>query len=103
MEYDLTSRIYKISSRIPKGKVATYGQIAFLAGNPRAARAVGWALRRLPENSPIPWHRIINGQGRSSFQSEDKRKLQFALLQAEGVGFNSDGVIDLNRYLWNGR
>ena len=98
----LYERIYEISKRIPKGKVLTYGQLAALAGNPHAARAVGWALSNLPPDSGIPWHRVLNRHGRSSFPSRTKRKLQQALLEAEGIQFDNTGKLDLDRYMWNG-
>jgi methylated-DNA-protein-cysteine methyltransferase-like protein len=95
--------IYKIILKIPKGKVATYGQIAALSGNPGAARTVGWALNNLKEGSLVPWHRVINAKGSSSFPLQSKRRLQQALLEAEGVVFNLAGKVDLGQYQWNGR
>ena len=98
----LYERIYEISKRIPKGKVLTYGQLAALAGNPHAARAVGWALSSLPPDSGIPWHRVLNRHGRSSFPSQSKRRLQRALLEAEGIQFDATGKLELASYLWKG-
>ncbi len=102
MSSQLFHRIYEIVLRIPKGKVATYGQIARLAGNNRAARTVGWVLHALPDESPAPWHRVINRSGRSSFPEAAKRSLQRALLEQEGVVFDENGVVDLAVFQWDG-
>ena len=103
MASDFFERIYEIIQKIPKGKVATYGQVAALAGKPRAARAVGWALNNTPTEVDLPWQRVINASGRSSFDEEAKRKLQQALLKAEGVKFDKSGKVDLGKFQWNGR
>lgn len=100
----MTSRfekIYQIIKRIPKGKVATYGQIAAMAGIPRGARTVGWALAILQDDT-VPWHRVINAQGRSSFPETAKRKLQQSLLEAEGVVFNVNAQVELELFQWDG-
>ncbi len=96
----LFQKIHKIISQIPKGKVATYGHIAVLAGNPRAARTVGWVLNS-SKSDELPWHRVINAQGRSSFPDRNKRMLQQSMLEAEGIIFNNEKV-DLDIFLWNG-
>ncbi|MEX2444215.1 MAG: methylated-DNA--[protein]-cysteine S-methyltransferase [Alkalispirochaeta sp.] len=98
----LSHRIERIIREIPRGTVATYGQIAALAGNPRAARAVVWALRRKGAAAPLPWHRVINSHGSISLPPGDGFEVQRALLQDEGVSVDPDGGVDLNRYLWNG-
>jgi len=98
MQSPLFRKIYEIILRIPKGKVATYGQIAALAGNPRAARVVGWVLHSTSDDA-LPWHRVINAQGQSSFPVESKRNLQQALLEAEGISFGANGV-DLDLFRW---
>lgn len=95
-------KIYEIIERIPTGKVSTYGQIATLAGNPRAARTVGWALASLRDGRKVPWHRVINSRGSSSFPDEAKRNLQQALLEQEGVVFDRNGRVDLEKFLWRG-
>ena len=95
-------KIYDIIERIPVGKVATYGQIAALAGNPRAARTVGWALGSLKGSRKLPWHRVINSHGSSSFPDEAKRKLQQTLLEQEGIVFDRNGRVDLGKFLWRG-
>lgn len=96
------AHIYAVVRRIPRGRVATYGQVARLAGMPRQARQVGYALNRLPEDSGVPWHRVINAQGEISARAiPDDARLQRILLSAEGVRFNPAGRIALDRYLWN--
>jgi len=98
------ARIYAAVKKIPRGKVATYGQIAALAGMPRHARQAGYALAATPENVKIPWHRVINAQGRISLRlrhwdsgSDDLQKI---LLEAEGVEFDSSGKISLKKFQW---
>ncbi|MFO0812169.1 MAG: MGMT family protein [Gemmatales bacterium] len=95
------SRIYAAIRRIPKGRVATYGQIAELAGLPRQARLVGYALFQHDEND-LPWHRVVNAQGTisSSPARQQADQLQRVLLEAEGVVFSNRGRIDLKRYRW---
>lgn len=94
-------KIYEAVGRIPKGKVASYGQIAALAGNPRAARAVGNALHINPFPGVIPCHRVVNSTGRLSpafaFGGEDKQR---ALLESEGIEFLDSGYVDLKKCLW---
>lgn len=93
-------RIYNLVRQVPVGKVATYGNIARWLGWPRGARTVGWALRAAPAGSGIPWHRIVNAQGRISLTDDDDR--QRRLLEAEGVVFDTSGRIDLGIYGWTG-
>lgn len=97
-------RIWAVVKRIPRGRVATYGQIAALAGMPRHARQAGYALAALPENVKLPWHRVINAQGRVSLRlrhwdsgSDDLQKI---LLEAEGVIFGTGGKVDLKKFQW---
>ena len=96
-------KIYTVVKQIPKGKVATYGLVATLAGNPRWSRVVGYALDVNPEPLIIPCHRVVNREGRVApafaFGGED---VQRALLENEGIIFNKDGSIDLKKYCWNG-
>lgn len=95
--------VYRAVQRIPKGRVATYGQVALLAGYPRAARAVGGALHHNPLPGVIPCHRVVNAQGRLApafaFGGEDAQR---RMLEAEGVTVQ-EGRVDLCRYGWNGR
>ena len=102
MPSNLFNKIHEIILKIPKGKVATYGQVAALAGNPRAARTVGWALNSYPKSPELPWQRVINAGGKSSFPSEGKRKLQQALLEAEGIMFEN-GQVNLDVFQWDGK
>lgn len=92
-------RIYEAVKTIPEGKVATYGQVAMLAGNPHWARVVGYALHVNPDPSTIKCHRVVNREGRTSkafaFGGED---IQRRLLESEGIVFEEDGTVDLNKY-----
>lgn len=93
--------IYAVVERIPYGRVATYGQIAALAGHPGQARQVGYALHALPEGSPLPWHRVVNARGEVSLRSEAGwEHYQRHLLAEEGVAFDLRGRIDLARFRW---
>lgn len=95
---------YAVVRRIPNGRVATYGQIAALAGHPRHARQVGYALHALPEGSDVPWHRVINARGEVSVRSESGGDHgQRGRLEAEGVVFDEHGRVDLARYRWRPR
>ena len=96
---------YRVVRRIPKGRVATYGQVADLAGYPRHARQVGYALHALRGAAKkIPWQRVINARGEVSQRSSpDGDRLQRALLESEGVVFGANGRIDLERYGWRPR
>ncbi|WP_426347225.1 MGMT family protein [Cronobacter universalis] len=92
-------RIYQIVAAIPEGCVTTYGEVARLAGSPRAARQVGGVLKRLPEGSRLPWHRVVNRRGEISLTGPDLQRQRQALL-AEGVQVSGKGEIDLARYGW---
>lgn len=94
-------RIYAVARRIPEGRVATYGQIAALAGLPGHARQVGYALHSLPEGTDVPWQRIINARGEVSLRSEPGYEhYQRHLLEEEGVVFDSRGRVSLKLYRW---
>jgi len=86
--------------KIPRGKVATYGQIAALAGNPRAARQVAWVLHSASDKEKLPWQRVINSQGGISLPRYGGYELQRALLVKEGVKFDAADRIDLVRFQW---
>lgn len=92
--------IYASVLQIPAGKVATYGDIAAMAGMPNHARMVGYALYNLVEDSPVPWQRIVNSQGVCSVgKARPGRDVeQRKLLEAEGVAFKANGRVDLKRY-----
>ena len=88
---------------IPKGQVATYGQIAEIVSHRRAARTVGWALNALQEGTDVPWHRVINARGQISTRYRDQAAtVQRHLLEQEGVTFDEQGQTDLDAYQWEG-
>ena len=92
-------RIYDVVCKIPKGRVATYRQVALLAGNPRWARVVGYALHNNPAPGKIPCHRVVNREGRVAegfaFGGGERQR---ELLRAEGIEFLPDGSVDLKKY-----
>ena len=93
-------KIYSVVNQIPYGHIATYGQVAGLAGIPRQARQVGYALSHLTDDK-IPWHRVINARGEISGRSNpDYARLQRILLEEEGITFSPDGRTSLTRFLW---
>ncbi len=97
-------QIYAVVERIPRGRVATYGQIAALAGAPNHARVVGYALTAMPEESDLPWHRVINAKGQVSTRSAPGwENYQRRLLEAEGVVFDAGGTVALERFRWRPR
>ena len=92
--------IWETVRQIPRGKVATYGQVASEAGFPRQPRMVGYALHALPPRSGVPWHRVINAQGRVSFPKNSAAyRKQRQLLRAEGILFHGESL-DLERFGW---
>ena len=94
-------RIWQVIAMIPQGKVSTYGDIAKHAGLARAARRVGTALRGLPEDTRIPWHRVINSQGRISLpEGSASQYRQRERLESEGVVFKANKSVDLKKYRW---
>lgn len=93
-------RVIAIVKDIPEGKVATYGQIAALAGNARGARQVVRALHASSRNEGLPWHRVINAKGRISLEPGRGYELQKAMLMREGVEVGRDGCIDLAQHQW---
>ncbi|MFV8818290.1 MGMT family protein [Haliea sp. E17] len=96
---DNDERIWQVVALIPEGKVATYGDVAAQAGLPGAARRVGAALKKLPEGTKIPWHRVINAGGRISLPpGSDSYRRQLELLRAEGITLRESGAIDLRRH-----
>ena len=103
MSQSFFEQIYEAVRRIPPGKVATYGQIARLLGKPRAARTVGWALHSIPEDSDVPWQRVVNDKGTISLDRRGPGEaIQRAILESEGVIFDEQGRIDLDAYGWGG-
>ncbi len=100
------TKIYRVVARIPPGRVATYGQVAVLAGVPGQARLVGYALHALDEGNRLPWHRVINAQGRISPRSGSDvpmHVVQRRRLERERVTFDDAGRIPLERFRWKGR
>jgi methylated-DNA-protein-cysteine methyltransferase-like protein len=102
-------QVYTVVRRIPRGKVTSYGRIAQMLGRPNAARAVGYALSALRDNrdneeyANIPWHRVINSQGRISIKNREySAQKQAALLREEGVVVSQELRIDLDEFLWEG-
>lgn len=99
-----SEKVYRVVRQVPKGKVATYGQIAVLAGSPLAARAVGSVLHHNPDPKKIPCHRVVNAKGRLApnygfgKSAEQKRKLL-----AEGVNFKNEERVVLKNHLWGGK
>ena len=98
------SRIYRVVRRVPRGRVATYGQVADLAGLPGHARQVGYALHGLQSGNDVPWHRVINARGEISRRSVPGPELtQRMLLEREGVRLDRRGRVDLARFSWRPR
>lgn len=95
----LSARIIGLIGRIPRGKVASYGQIAALAGAPNGARQVARLLHSSSGKHRLPWHRVVNSQGRISLPPGGGLELQKKLLEAEGIRFE-EGRIDVNRFGW---
>ena len=94
------ARIYEVVRRIPRGRVATYGQVAELAGMPGHARQVGYALHALPESTAVPWHRVLNARGTLSLRRSAGQITQRIRLEREGVRFDAGGRLQLERLRW---
>lgn len=96
--------VYRVVRRIPRGKVATYGQVAAILGQPRGARAVGMALGALQgrDLDGVPWQRVVNAAGRCSHRDGFWAGYQQELLQEEGVVFDRRGHLDFDRFRWRG-
>lgn len=96
-------QVYRLVRQVPRGRVTSYGAIARMLGYSHAARTVGWALHSLPEDSGVPWHRVINSQGRISTSCrEHDADTQQTLLEAEGIEFDEQGIVDWERFGWAG-
>ncbi|MFX1364447.1 MAG: MGMT family protein [Promethearchaeota archaeon] len=100
MPSDFTERIIKIIKNIPKGKILTYGFIAKMAGNPKAARQVSWILHSSSKKYNLPWHRVISSKGIISLKSFEDRTYQKNLLEKEGIIVTDQFRVDLKKYLW---
>ncbi|MCA2015614.1 MGMT family protein [Vibrio tritonius] len=94
------AQIFYVIDRIPEGSITTYGEVARMAGFPGYARHVGKALSQLPEGSKLPWHRVVNSQGRISLKGDDLLR-QKRKLTAEGIEVSQEGKIKLRQYRWN--
>jgi len=92
-----TEKVIAILKKVPQGKVATYGQIAYLSGNRRAARHISRILYSMSERHQLPWHRIINAQGKIVSPNSEN---QIKLLMAEGVAVNENNHVDLKIHQW---
>jgi methylated-DNA-protein-cysteine methyltransferase related protein len=97
------ARYYDVVRRIPRGRVATYGQVAAEAGSPGHARQAGYAMAACPQDADVPWHRVINARGEISRRAGERafERIQRALLEAEGVRFDRRDRVDLDRFGWN--
>jgi methylated-DNA-protein-cysteine methyltransferase-like protein len=98
----LDEQIYRVVCLIPEGKVATYGQIAKLAGLEGRARRVGYALRTLGDARQVPWHRVVNARGQISRRGREgaSEQTQYLRLRAEGIQFRRNGRLSLSAYSW---
>jgi methylated-DNA-protein-cysteine methyltransferase-like protein len=97
------ARIYAVVRRVPRGRVATYGQVARLAGLPNGARQAGYALHALPAHSAVPWHRVVSAAGRITLRDVAGAVTQRLLLEREGVRFDAGGRVELMRFRWKAR
>ncbi len=95
------SKAKEIIRQIPEGRVATYGQIAAMAGHPLGARQVAWILHSSSDVDNLPWHRVVNRLGRISLKQNNGYEQQKALLESEGIVFSADETIDFERYFWS--
>ncbi|PSL31636.1 methylated-DNA-protein-cysteine methyltransferase-like protein [Planomicrobium soli] len=96
-----TEKALQVIQNVPAGKVMTYGQVARCAGSPRGARQIARLLHSMSEKHGLPWHRIVNSQGKLVLADEEARHLQRTLLEQEGVEINRSGLIDLEMYRHN--
>lgn len=98
---EFSQQVIAAIKKIPKGKVATYKQIAALAGRPHAVRAIAWILHSSSKAHKLPWQRVLNAQGKISFPAGSAHfKKQKSLLKKEGIVFLESGRIDLAKYQW---
>jgi len=96
-----TEKVIDIIQNIPKGRVMTYGQIAWLAGSHRAARQVVRILHSMSRKHHLPWHRVINAKGQIAFQNHESYNEQMTALEIEGVEVGINGNVDLSKYQWH--
>ena len=96
------SQVYEIVAKIPAGSVATYGQVALMAGKPYGARQVGYAMNAAPADRALPCHRVVNKRGELA-PDHIFGGVQRIMLETEGITFLPDGKIDLEKHLWDGK
>jgi len=96
-----TKKVKSLLRQVPAGSVASYGLIAALAGNPRAARQVAWILHSSSSRDHLPWHRVVNRMGKISLKPFGGYEIQKQLLLQEGIVFDENDVINLDRFLWH--
>lgn len=101
MENQFHIDVIEIIRQIPEGMVATYGQIAVMAGNPRGARQVVRVLHSSSDKHDLPWHRVVNRLGQISLPKGSGYELQKSMLEAEGIEFNRDDKIDMQNFRWS--
>ncbi|MBL7665242.1 MAG: MGMT family protein [Bacteriovoracaceae bacterium] len=98
---DFTKNVIRLIKRIPKGKVATYGQLAKLAGKPQGSRGVAWILHSSSHTQALPWHRVVNSKGCISFPAETESFIkQKARLERERIKFDNKDKISLKKFQW---
>lgn len=100
METEIYKDIIAVLKQIPKGKVSTYGRIAIMAGYKNGARQVAWFLHNSSKKERLPWHRVLNSQGKIALNSPEDQLKQLSLLMSEGIEVNEHGRVDFNTYLW---
>jgi len=103
MPTQFSEDVIRVLKSIPRGTVVTYGQVAALSGSPRAARQVVRLLNTYSSSEELPWHRVINKQGRISLKRGNGYELQKSLLMKEGVKFDSNDQVDLEAFAWQPR
>lgn len=103
MTNTFNQQVIALIKNILRGKVATYGQIAAMVGNPRGARQVVRTLHSSSLKEKLPWHRVVNAKGQISLKPGSGYEQQKAILENEGISFDERGTIDLNRFRWDGR
>jgi methylated-DNA-protein-cysteine methyltransferase-like protein len=100
---DFATRVYRLVRKCPRGKIVSYGGVAAMLGQPRAARAVGRALNSLPDGTNVPWWRVVNSRGEVSIRGVQHGEiLQRTLLEREGIRFARNGRISWELYGWQG-